>query len=271
MRIQILGTAAAEGWPAIFCGCDTCRRARAAGGKNIRSRASLLVNHNIKIDMGGDTYHHVAVHGIDLSKLEYVLITHSHDDHLKLGEFGYLRPPFAHNRVCEQVRVYGSPDVCERLSARYADPAATGFELHPVEPFKTVGIGDVSATPVVAVHKPDELCLNWVISQDGRTVLYASDTGPYNEDTYAYLSGIKLDMIITECTIGFGPGYSSHMSIGHVRDLKNRLLGAGTITPSTPVVITHFSHNVGLLHHELEAKTADDGFTVAYDGIVLEV
>ena len=42
MKLQYLGTAAAEGWPALFCTCDNCARARAAGGKNIRTRRKAL-------------------------------------------------------------------------------------------------------------------------------------------------------------------------------------------------------------------------------------
>ena len=31
MKIQYLGTGAAEGIPAIFCECDTCKKARELG------------------------------------------------------------------------------------------------------------------------------------------------------------------------------------------------------------------------------------------------
>ena len=33
MKIHYLGTAAAEGWPALFCDCENCRRARIEKGK----------------------------------------------------------------------------------------------------------------------------------------------------------------------------------------------------------------------------------------------
>ena len=39
MEITYLGTAAAEGIPGIYCGCETCRRAIAAGGRNIMTRS----------------------------------------------------------------------------------------------------------------------------------------------------------------------------------------------------------------------------------------
>ncbi|HBJ10614.1 MAG TPA: carbon-phosphorus lyase, partial [Ruminococcaceae bacterium] len=38
MKFQYLGTAAAEGFPGMFCSCDTCEKARKAGGRNIRTR-----------------------------------------------------------------------------------------------------------------------------------------------------------------------------------------------------------------------------------------
>jgi phosphoribosyl 1,2-cyclic phosphate phosphodiesterase len=77
MRIQILGTAAAEGWPAVFCGCQTCLRARAAGGKDIRSRSSVQIDNEIKIDLPPDTYYHSVRHNIEFSRLKHLFITHS--------------------------------------------------------------------------------------------------------------------------------------------------------------------------------------------------
>ena len=38
MNIQFLGTGAAEGIPALFCQCPLCRKAEAAGGREIRTR-----------------------------------------------------------------------------------------------------------------------------------------------------------------------------------------------------------------------------------------
>ena len=47
MEIQYLGTAAAEGLPALFCECETCRKARDAGGKEIRTRTQAVVDGEI--------------------------------------------------------------------------------------------------------------------------------------------------------------------------------------------------------------------------------
>lgn len=44
MEIQYLGTAAAEGWPALFCDCEICRKARKTGGKELRTRTQSTVD-----------------------------------------------------------------------------------------------------------------------------------------------------------------------------------------------------------------------------------
>ena len=38
MKLTYYGTAAAEGFPGIFCECKYCKRARSLGGKNFRSK-----------------------------------------------------------------------------------------------------------------------------------------------------------------------------------------------------------------------------------------
>ena len=44
MKIKYLGTAAAEGIPAIFCECANCKRPRMLGGKNIRTRSQAIID-----------------------------------------------------------------------------------------------------------------------------------------------------------------------------------------------------------------------------------
>ncbi len=56
MELRILGSAAAEGWPAPFCVCPACAQARQRGGKNIRRRTSYQLGESIHIDWGPDSY-----------------------------------------------------------------------------------------------------------------------------------------------------------------------------------------------------------------------
>src|SRR5699024_2353371 len=80
MKIHFLGTAAAEGWPGLFCRCKYCDKARELGGKNIRTRSSVIIDDTLKVDFPPDTYHHILRDNIDLATVKHLLITHSHSD-----------------------------------------------------------------------------------------------------------------------------------------------------------------------------------------------
>lgn len=56
MIFRYMGTAAAEGIPALFCQCDVCRRAAEAGGRNIRGRSGAMINGKILIDFPADMF-----------------------------------------------------------------------------------------------------------------------------------------------------------------------------------------------------------------------
>lgn len=81
MEIQYLGTAAAEGLPALFCDCETCRKARVAGGKEVRTRTQAVVDRRVLIDFPPDTYAHALSYSLKLGQIQHLLITHSHMDH----------------------------------------------------------------------------------------------------------------------------------------------------------------------------------------------
>ena len=57
MILKVLGSAAAEAVPALWCECDTCRVARKNGGKDIRRRSSYLLDKDTIIDFGPDAFY----------------------------------------------------------------------------------------------------------------------------------------------------------------------------------------------------------------------
>lgn len=266
MDITILGSAAAEGWPAVFCKCDTCRRAREVGGKNIRSRASIQLGPAHKTDLPPDTWYHEAVIGADFSGLEHLFITHSHEDHWAPQYLPYLRPPFAHGRI-EPLRVYGNaPTIGGRTYGTLPD-GSESVSLAEVRPFEPIQAGGMTFTPITASHMKDELCLCYVVSDGAKTVLYASDTGYFPEETWEHLESIRLDAVISECTCGPVKCESYHLDFDHLFAMKERLEKSGVIAANGLFVATHFSHNVGFLHEELEHILNPRHIQVAYDGM----
>ena len=108
MKLTYLGTAAAEGFPAIFCNCEYCQEARRLGGKNIRTRSQALVNDDLLIDFPADTYAHFLQNGIQGDTIGHLLVTHSHSDHLYIKEFLLRNTCYAHDMRAPVLNIYGS-------------------------------------------------------------------------------------------------------------------------------------------------------------------
>ena len=65
MKIKYLGTAAYEGVPSLFCGCETCKKSLEAGGKNLRTRSQALIDGQLLIDFPPDTLVHSQTYKLD--------------------------------------------------------------------------------------------------------------------------------------------------------------------------------------------------------------
>ena len=81
LSFRFLGTAAGEQYPGMWCRCENCRKARQMGGRNIRKNSCAFIAPNILIDFPNEVFMQAEKWGVDLVDLEYLFITHSHDDH----------------------------------------------------------------------------------------------------------------------------------------------------------------------------------------------
>ena len=99
MKFQYLGTAAAEGWPAPFCQCSNCKNARIMRGKNLRSRPQVLINDDLLMDYGPDTFYHSIHYGLELDLVKTVLLTHSHSDHFYPLQLILRAAPYAYTEM----------------------------------------------------------------------------------------------------------------------------------------------------------------------------
>lgn len=277
MKIKILGTAAAEGWPGLFCGCESCQRARQAGGKNIRSRSGALIDDDIKIDFGPDTYHHVLTHGLDLGKVKHLIMTHAHSDHFTAAELEYRYPPFAHlnDHQAPVLQVWGNQTVLSRIEQIIGghQERYDRYKLNPLTAFTPASLDDTTVTPLKADHDQSQDCFIYVIERNGKRILYGHDTGFFPEETWDYLeqNAPYLNLVLLDCTFGGEPGDRGHMGKDACVAVQERLLQIGCADEQTTFVATHFSHNGKLLHHELERVFAPHRFVVAYDGITFQL
>lgn len=273
MTIRYLGTAAAEGLPAVFCNCPACLNARRRGGRNVRTRSQVLVNDDFLIDFPMDTYLHALKFRLDLSAVRHVFITHSHMDHCYPQDLIMHGEPYAHDMTAPRISVYGNADVLavfEEQTRRELKPAVrASICLTELKPYEAVTAGAYVVTPLPAVHTPGEDCFVYLVARGGRTYLHLNDTGILPEAVYDRIAEKvrHIDAVSFDCTYGFrrkGPG--RHMGALDAVDEAAKLQARGLTDERTLKILTHFSHNGALTHTQLCRRAGRYGFVVAYDG-----
>ena len=270
MKILFLGTAAAEGWPGLFCECRHCQQARRLKGKNIRSRSSLLIDDLYKVDFPPDTYWQMNRYNIKMANVKHLFLTHSHSDHYYPLDLVLRAAPFAQLKKEHTLNIYTTRPVCDSTAKTLGD-YETGISFHVIEPYQEFTAGKMKVLPIKADHCPKETCFNFVFRYKGRTILHGYDTGWYPEETWKALRDFRFDLIILDCTNGKIDEQRYHLGVKGLVKMKERLEKNGNLKKGCRCIATHFSHNGGLLHAELEKILGKKNVEVAYDGKVVKI
>jgi len=277
MKLLYLGTGASEGIPAVFCSCPVCMEARVKKGRNIRTRSQALLDGTVLFDFPPDSFLHYIASGfrtLDLPAIRHLFITHSHMDHFYANELHMRRPVFVASRPVEILHVYGNKTVEEIiLNLQRIQNSAPCNDFHHAKPFEPIEFDGYRITPFTALHDQSEECLFYAAEHNGKTLLYAHDTGFFPEPVWEYLSRVKFhfDLVSLDCTFSDKKDGRNHMGIPDCVDVRGRLAATGAADSNTVYVLSHFSHNGGLNHDDLCRAAANEKFIVAYDGMEIEV
>jgi phosphoribosyl 1,2-cyclic phosphate phosphodiesterase len=267
MQIFFLGTAAAEGFPGIFCRCEVCRQARLQGGRDQRFRSMLLVNDDLLIDCGPDLQAAALKFNRSLWSVTTCLVTHAHSDHFYLGNFGMRADAFTGKMPPPSMRLFGSQDVSAGLAVDFADLSALHLDFQRVRAFDTWQSGAYTITAYHALHAMGSLEALFYSVDDGKhALLYATDTGLFPEDTRQALLGRSFDAIVLEETMGTG-NYEGHLGFETFPEQVRWLRDARLLRPGGRILATHFSHSGNPLHEELVERFTPLGVEIAYDGL----
>ena len=274
MKIQYLGTAAAEGIPAMFCECELCKRAQQAGADEIRTRSGVLINERILMDLSPDLYYHKLRYGLNLTAINTVVVTHSHTDHFDRAELTRRSTEhYCHVKQEQPLVVYGNERVCrlgrEAILEEFGKTVESSIRFRTVQPFEAWEVDGVRFQAIPASHDSSEPCLIYVIRDAAGCVLYGNDTGLLSEEAYDSLTGLKFDLVSLDCTFGFrSVPEGGHMGFPENQIFVEALRKRGCIKPETRILATHFSHNMGMLKREVEREGQKYGIEAAYDGMI---
>jgi len=268
MQIRLLGTGASDGIPAFFSDSIVSEYARKHGGKDVRSRAAALIDGQIKIDLGPDTYLQCVQNGLDPQDWTALIFTHSHEDHFAVSELQYGLIPFTTREYLEYP-IYCNATIRASIRGRYPQ---WPLEIKETQSYLSFEHLDYTITPFAANHKDDEDSQNLIFQREGKTLIYATDTGVYPERTFEFLQRFSVDLLVIECTDGFHPsGYHGHLSIESCAKVVGRLRKQGTLPKGSRIITTHHGHAGGATHEQLMEALAPHGMEPGFDGMVIEV
>ncbi len=314
VKITFLGTAAAEGYPALWCRCERCTVARQRGGRSLRLRSSALINDDLFIDPGPDTVASAVRLGVDLAPVQAMLITHPHTDHLDPSTFSWRRKGFVATAL-PWLDVYASEASFAKMGRSEGagvDVESLRLRAHPIHALASFDIRTrvefvpdtrfdegAQGVPQTAprryrIHSfparhatPDVEPMIYVIQQTdgpeiaGRgspiAVLYATDTGPFLDETWAALDdlgkkeGLRLTAAIVDSTSGAGKDSTAHMAISQMAWHQAELDRRGLLAPGARKIAHHFSHNGTPAYEELTELLQPYGIESSYDGMVVEL
>lgn len=295
MKILLLGTGTSNGIPVIGCNCPVCNSTDKRD-KRFRSAAFFTTTAGTKIliDVGPDFRMQALEHKID--KLDLVLLTHSHADHLHglddLRIFScdmWKKPenPAALKQFnAPAIPIYTNKITIQDLSSRFAYifiPVKEGggharVELKEAkEPFV---IDEVTITPIPMMHGHLET-VGWLFTRtepDGtkKSIGYLTDCNFISEESFALIrqaAGLDNGGIIEELVIDglrIKP-HSTHFSVYESMQAADKI-GVKNMW------VTHLTHNSSHVEYSAYMNEHKGEFTrikgtaePAYDGLELEV
>ena len=277
---QFWGTSAAEGIPTPYCRCAVCEEARQKGGKCQRMRSCFRLSDEIMLDLGTDAVAQSMKFG-DITAVEHVLITHTHDDHLNphmLMEAMWgkkWRKPIHYYFTEESFEIVNhwrnNSWILKGMLPRWEEEGIVVF--HQLKFGESCRIGDVTVTPFRGNHRgnvENNSAMYLVELPDGRILFYGLDSGEWLPETIEALKKYRVDIFISEATIGVHNYiHGNHMSLYEVRELVGRLCEQGTLHEGTQIYLTHINH--GSSHDQMLEKVEELQFplpvTVAWDGL----
>ena len=252
MRITVLGSGTSQGVPMIGCSCAVCR---SSDLKNRRYRSCIHVETDSGFSILIDTPPELRLAAIeqDLRRVDAVLFTHSHADHIfgldDLRTFNWIQQ--------SEIPLYAEPEVAGDLSRAYSyiwrETQAGGgkprLTLNEVEVGVPMHLGGLAVETVRVMHGQ----LPILAFLFGGKVAYVTDVSDIPAESMERIRGV--DVLFLDAV-----RYAPHPTHYHYE----KALEVAKEIGAKQTYFVHLSHDYD---HEVVNAALPDGIELAYDGL----
>ena len=248
MKLTFLGTGTSCGVPVIGCQCKVCQ---SADLKDKRTRCSALVETEttrILIDCGPDFRQQILPQ--PFRKIDGILITHSHYDHM--GGMDDIRPYCQFGAINVYADTLAKQSMLQMLPYCFAEnryPGVPAIGLHEIFPHQPLHIGDLEIIPIQVMHGKLPI-LGYRIGK----LTYITDMKTIDDGELKYIEGTELLVVNA---LRFDKPHHAHQLMDDAIAFARKVGAKHTL-------IIHVCHDVGL-HQEVN-KRLPEGIDLAYDG-----
>ncbi len=245
-KLVFLGTGTSHGVPMIGCNCDVCK---SNNPKNKRTRTSVCINtkgKTILIDTSPD-FHNQAIKN-NLNKIDAVLITHDHADHLH--GIDDIRPLCSKTAIPLFSSEYYINSIKNRFDYIFKEHNEGGGvpKINLIAVKETFQFDNIPITPIPLLHGSKE-----VFGFRIGNIAYCTDCNYIPEPSINLLK--NLDVLIIDA-LRYTP-HSTHFSVDEALEEIKR------IKPRI-AYFTHMCHNID---HDKLAKELPHNVYPAFDGL----
>ena len=248
MKLTFLGTGTSCGVPVIGCQCKVCQ---SADPKDKRTRCSALVETEttrVLIDCGPDFRQQILPQ--PFRKIDGILITHSHYDHM--GGLDDIRPYCQFGAINVYADKIAKQAMLQMLPYCFAEnryPGVPAIGLHEIYPHHPLKIGDLDIMPIQVMHGKLPI-LGYRIGK----LTYITDMKTISDSELSYIEGTELLVVNA---LRFDRPHHAHQ-------LMDEAIAFARKVGAKRTLIIHVCHDVGL-HQEVNQRLPE-GIDLAYDG-----
>lgn len=236
----------------------------------MRRYSSMLINGEILVDLAPQSIGYAEHLGLDLGKIKYLFISHTHSDHYSKAALYALL-----SHIDGKLTILCHEDAVAALGL--SDDVAEKIEIIPLTCLKPVSLQGFDVMPLRSNHLVEnspEQCLHYIFDIGGKKLFYGCDGAWFCADTWEHMRTLKFDAMIFDATVGDYDGdyrLGTHNSIPMLRMIATALKENNMLNPDAVLIADHLAKTLHAPEKKTRKMFKKFGMLTAFDGLKINI